>query len=110
MRPAQPLLLEVADIAEVDVVVRKAEFSFKLRPIEQALARQLLEADQERIACERRDGGVWRIALGGRHERHDLPEMLPGGRHPIEESVGAVAKIPNAMRPGKRGRMRQNPA
>src|SRR5580704_7364570 len=74
-----------------------------------ALGEQLW-ADEQRIARERGEALIRRIAFSDGAERKHLPDPLPSLSQPFREAVSLRAEVADSKRPGKRCGMKKNPA
>ena len=87
-----------------------ARRSFALGRSEQALVDQTVEADEQRIAGERGEALIRRVAVAGGPERQHLPELLAGRGEEVEELDRARPQIADAEAAGQRGRVEQHAA
>ena len=108
VRFLQALMLERPDAREVDERTAALVEHFRLRGLEPALLHEVVEVDEHRIAREGRRRLIRRVAEIHGAERQDLPDLLPGLREEVEERIGRLAEVTDAVFRRQRGRMQQH--
>jgi hypothetical protein len=94
--------------AVVDPILRKSREIGQILRRQVPVRHQLLQADQHGVAGEGRERLVGRIAVAGRPERQHLPQPHAHLAQPVRELPRLHADLPDAIRPGKTGRMKKN--
>ena len=107
-RFAEHSILEVNHAVEIDVIVGKLRNVVERLFLQQTVAQQMLQRDQQRIARVRRMASIRRIAIAGRIERQDLPDANAGAPGPIEKGDHLVAEVANSIPSGEGGRMQKH--
>ena len=77
---------------------------------EQSLLDQPIEADEQRIAGERGEALVRRIAIAGRAQRQHLPQVLAGRGEEVEERDRARPQVADAEASRQAGGVEQDAA
>jgi hypothetical protein len=96
------------DALEIDAPGVECRIGHQLSRVEPAALRQLFEVDQQRVARERRVGGIGRVAEGGRPQGEHLPPGLAGRGQPVDEPVRRSAEVARAVRTGQACWMHQD--
>src|SRR3954453_8838946 len=78
--------------------------------LQEALPHKDIWANEQRVARERRERGIRRVAVAGRCQGKDLPELLARLFQEVNEAVGFLAEVAYAVGPGKTGGVEQNAA
>src|SRR5215510_14360536 len=105
-RPDRAAVLD--DGGEVDATVLKPRGPASLVFSQQSVLDQPFGADEQRIAGERREALIWRIAVAGRAERQDLPDSLALGREPVDELDRPRSEVPDIGPARERSRMEED--
>ena len=93
---------------EVDVVFGKPRQRVEPAIIDEPRIAEIVERDHQRIARERGERLVGRVAVAGRPEREHLPETLRHARETVEPAMRLRADLTDAVPAGKRGGMKQD--
>jgi hypothetical protein len=96
--------------AVVDVVVGERRVVTQLVCGEEPVLDEQIEADQQRIAGERGEALVGRVAVARRPEWEHLPERLPGAHQEVDEALRLGAEIADPVPARQRGRVEKNSA
>ena len=99
-------VLEALDRVELDGRRRKRA-SGAISRLHQIVLDQPVRADQERVAGERRQGLVRRVAIGGRAQWQRLPPALAGLVKPVDPLDGRRTYIADSIPRGQRRDMQQ---
>ena len=95
---------------EVDAAGLESSMIIRVMFRQQSVVNQSFDADEQRIARERGEALIGRIAVAGRSERQYLPEPLTGGPEEVDEFEGARPEVPDTKATGQRSRMEQKAA
>ena len=98
-----------ADSTEVDKIGGKGGRRDLLRR-QVAADDQRFQADEEGIPGKGRKGTIRRVAVAGRSEGEDLPNLLVASLEKIDEFFGNRTEIADPVRPGQGGRMEEDAA
>jgi hypothetical protein len=107
---AQQGVLVADHRTEIDARRREIGQIVQISRRQQPVAHQPVGADQQRIARERRERLVRRVAIPRRPERQHLPQPLPRRAQKPQERPRLVPQFADAVAPRQRGRVQQNPA
>src|SRR4051794_40842711 len=106
----QKVSLEWHHRAEVDAVFRKERQIGKQMARKPSVIRQTVEADQVRVSRKRRESLVRRLCVARGVQRQHLPDAHPGATKVVGEAITFGTKVADAVRSGKRRRVKQNSA
>ena len=105
----QERLLELDHGPEVDLSRRELGPLLQVGSGQQALLAQAVEGDEQRVARERREALVGRVAVAGGAEGEDLPEGLAGLRQEVQEGGRLVPQLTDAVGAGQRRGVEEDP-
>src|SRR5262249_23743839 len=104
-RPGEEIVLEGYHRAKRHLLRRETRDIAYLRWREQPIGDQQVGAHQQRIPGKGREALVGRVAIPGRTEREYLPQALLRSHKKIDEAIGLLTQIANAVAARQRGRM-----
>src|SRR5438477_6476199 len=107
---AQLLLAPCAGGGVIGAAVREARRVRDGTPRQQTLVDQPVEADQQRVPRERREGAVRRVPVTDRSGGQHLPEALPRARQPPREGVRLRPEIAAPVSAGQGSRVKEDAA
>jgi hypothetical protein len=107
-RATQNRHLEINAASEVDGVFGEIGRANKVGFGQQSPIAQALETDQKRVAGERREALIRRVAIPRWVNRQNLPNFLPSSREEVGKLISVRAQIANAMASGQRRKVQQN--
>src|SRR5262249_42007937 len=107
-RPGEELVLEGYHRAKRNLLRGETRDIAHLRWREQPVGDQQVGANQQRIPGKGREALVGRVAISRGTQRECLPQALLCSHQEIDEAIGLLAQIANAIAARQRGRMQQN--
>src|SRR5580700_9690421 len=96
--------------AEINDIIGKLRLTREIQCIEITALHQAIDTDQQRVAGERRKALVRRIAVTGRPERQDLPDVLSRVAQEVGEGMRLLTELADTIGAGKGSGVQQDTA